>query len=365
VSAAPERSMKTVRQCVLAAFGVLPLVLIEAVAQARPPGAKYVGRAFEFRPVAEGVYFAVGTGNLSAESNAVIVVNDADVLVVDGETSPAAGWALLEELKTITPKPVRYVVLTHFHYDHAHGTQAFPPGTEIIGTEFTRQMIATGKSVSHPTAAGNRAFSNAQITSLTQALDTASSVASRQDIEHRRSVWQEYVASLETLQPVPPNVTVSGRMTLIRGNREIVIQFPGPAHTAGDLVVWLPKERILVTGDVLQSNLPYMGDGFLNQWADALDSLQALHPAVILPGHGDAITDMAIVHRLRDYLRDVWKQSAELKRQGLSYEEAAKRLDLTKYDRYYPRYPGWTDEIVVRRRAGAVKRVYDLLDGGS
>jgi glyoxylase-like metal-dependent hydrolase (beta-lactamase superfamily II) len=285
------------------------------------------------------------------------------VVVVDGETSPAAGWALLHELETITPKPVRYLVLTHFHYDHAQGAQAFPPGTEIIGTEFTREMIASGKAVSHPTAAGNRAFSNSQLVSLTKALDTASSAAGRQDIEHRRSVWQEYLESLKTLRPAPPNVTVSHRMTLIRGDREIEIRFPGPAHTAGDLVVWLPKERILVTGDLLQPGLPYMGDGFLSQWADALDSLQALHPAVILPGHGDAITDMAVVDRLRDYLRDVWNQSAELKRQGLSYDEAAKRLDLAKYDAYYPRPPGWTDEIVVRRRAGAVKRVYELLDG--
>ena len=354
--------MKALRYRILTLAALLPLAVLEALAQARPPGASYAGRAFEFRPVAEGVYFAVGTGNLSAESNAVIVVNETDVLIVDGETSPAAGWALLEELKSITPKPVRYLVLTHFHYDHAQGAQAFPPGTEIIGTEFTREMIASGKSVTHPTAQGNRAFGSAQIASLGKALDSASSPASRQDIEHRRRVWQEYLTSLETLKPTAPNVTVSHRMTLIRGNRRIVIAYPGPAHTAGDLVVWLPEERILVTGDLLQPSLPYMGDGFLNQWADALDSLQALHPAVILPGHGDAITDMAVVDRLRDYLRDIWNQSAELKRQGLSFEEAAKRLDLTKYDRYYPRYPGWTDEMIVRRRAGAVKRVYDLLD---
>ncbi len=130
--------METLRHRILAAAGLLPLVVFAAAAQARPPGARYGGRAFEFRPIAEGVYFAVSTGNLSAESNAVIVVNDADVLVVDGETSPAAGWALLAELETITRKPVRYLVLTHFHYDHAHGTQAFPPGTELLGTEFPR-----------------------------------------------------------------------------------------------------------------------------------------------------------------------------------------------------------------------------------
>ena len=351
----------------------LSLVVVSAlaapvVAQQRgtdrsPAGARYTGKAFDFRKIADGVYFAVGTGNLSAESNAVIVVNDEDVLIVDAETSPAAAWALLRELKSVTPKPVRYVVLSHFHYDHAHGTQSLPPGVEIIGTEFTRRMMAEGRSMSHPTAAGNRSFSAAQITNLTKALDTASTPAGRKDIEKRRGVWQQYLASIATLKPVPPNVTVSARMTLIRGNREIVILHPGPAHTAGDLVVWLPKERILATGDMLQPNLPYMGDGFIQEWANALDSLKALGPAVVLPGHGDPITDMAVVDRLRNYLRDFWTQAVALKQQGLEFAEAAKRLDLTKYDAYYPRFPGWTDEMVARRRAGTVKRIYDLVDG--
>jgi cyclase len=326
-----------------------------------PPGARYLGKAFEFRMIAEGVYFAVGTGAMSAESNAVIVVNDRDALIVDAETSPAAAWALLRELKTVTAKPVRYLVLTHFHYDHAHGTQSFPPGVEIIGTEFTRRMMAEGKSMSHPTAVGNRSFSAAQIGALTAALDTAS--ASRHDIERRRQVWREYLASIATLAPVPPNVAINGRMTLTRGGRDIVIFHPGPAHTAGDLIVWLPKERILVTGDMLQPGLPYLGDGFILDWANALDSLKALGPAVVLPGHGDPITDLAVVDRLRDYLRDLWSQSVALKRQGLDFTEAAKRLDLTKHDAYYPRFPGWTDEMVARRRSGAVKRIYDLVDG--
>jgi len=351
-------------------LGLLLAVVVAPAAGAQkagsdqpPPGARYSGKAFDFRKVADGVYLAAGTGNLSAESNAVIVVNEHDVLVVDGETSPAAGWALIRELKSITTKPVRYLVISHFHYDHAHGIQSFPKGIEIIGTEYTRRMLAEGKSLSHSTAAGNRAFSAAQIANLTKALDTATTPASRKDIEKRRTVWQEYLASIATITPVPPNVTVTDRMTLTRGGRDIVIFHPGPAHTAGDLVVWLPKERILVTGDMLQPNLPYMGDGFLPQWADALDSLKALGPAVILPGHGDPMTDLAMVDHLRDFLRDIWSQSVALKQQGVPFDEAARRLDLAKYDPYYPRFPGWTDEMVARRRAGTVKRIYDLVDG--
>jgi len=349
----------------LAATLLLTAILATpALSQARrPPGAEYQGKAFEFRRAAPGVYLAVGTGVLSAESNAVIIEGDRDLLVVDSETSPAAAWALLRELRAVTPKPVRTLVITHFHYDHAHGTQSFPAGVEIIGTEFTRRMLAEGKSMSHATAAGNRTFSNAQVSNLTKALDTATTPASRRDIEARRAVWQRYLESIATLTPVPPTMTVASRITLSRGGRDIVILHPGPAHTAGDLVVWLPKERILVTGDLLQPNLPYMGDGFFPQWADAIDSLRALGPTMVLPGHGDAITDLAVVERQRDYLRDIYAQTATLKKEGHPAEEVAKRLDLSRYDAYYPRFPGWTDEMVVRRRLGTVRRIFDQLDG--
>jgi glyoxylase-like metal-dependent hydrolase (beta-lactamase superfamily II) len=329
----------------------------------RPAGSHYLGRAFEFRQVAEGVYLVVGTGALSAESNTVVVVNQRDVLIVDSETSPAAAWALLMELKSITSKPVRRLVVTHFHYDHAHGIQSFPPDVEVIGTEYTRRMVAEGASLSHPTAAGNRAFSAAQVANLSKALDTASTPASRRDLERRRAVWQEYQASIATITPVAPNVAITGRLTLTEGNREIVIFHPGPAHTAGDLVVWLPRERVLAVGDLVQPSVPYLGDGYFLEWAAVLDSLRSLNPAVVLPGHGDALTDLSALETLRDYLRDVWTQSVVLKAAGVSAEEAAGRLDLGKYDRAYPRPPGWTDEIVARRRVGAVRRVYQLVDG--
>lgn len=335
---------------------------LHAQSNTPPPGARYEGRAFDFRKVADGVWFAVGTGVVSAESNNVIIETATDVIVVDGTTSPAAAWALLHELPTVTKKPVRYVVITHFHYDHSNGTQSFPAGVEVIGTAFTREMIATGKSVEHSTAQGNRRFSATQIETLTKALDTASSAASKAAIQKARGVWEQYVASLATLKPVAPTVTVSDRMTIVHGNREVQIFFPGKAHTDGDLVVWLPKERILATGDLLQPGLPYMGDGYLDSWASVLDSLKGMHPALILPGHGDEFSDMAIVDRLSDYMKTVWAHCVAAKAKGLTAEQANASLDLTRFDKYYPRFPGWTDDIVVRRRQGTITRAYQVLD---
>ena len=108
------------------------------------PGSDFEGPAFEFERVVENVFQARGTGNVAVGSNATIVINDDDVLVVDSHISPAAAAALLNELRSITDKPVRYVVNTHFHFDHAHGNQIYPEDVQIIGHEFTREMLANG-----------------------------------------------------------------------------------------------------------------------------------------------------------------------------------------------------------------------------
>ncbi len=92
-----------------------------------PPGAVWEGEAFTFQQVRDDIYHAVGTGNLTIGCNGSVIINENDVLLVDSHMTPAASWALLKELKSITHKPVRYVVNTHFHFDHAHGNrQALP-----------------------------------------------------------------------------------------------------------------------------------------------------------------------------------------------------------------------------------------------
>ncbi len=117
-----------------------------------PPGAVWEGEAFTFQQVRDDIYHAVGTGNLTIGCNGSVIINENDVLLVDSHMTPAASWALLKELKSITHKPVRYVVNTHFHFDHAHGNQTFGEDVEIIGHEFTRKIIehATYRSQARP-----------------------------------------------------------------------------------------------------------------------------------------------------------------------------------------------------------------------
>src|SRR6476660_5652342 len=124
----------------IALTAIVLIGLITLAAQARKPaGTEHTGKAFRFNKVREGVYHAVGTGNLAVVGNSSFIVNDDDVIVVDDHVSPAAAWVLLDEIKAVTNKPVTPVINTHFHFDHANDNQIFAKDVDIIGHEFTRE----------------------------------------------------------------------------------------------------------------------------------------------------------------------------------------------------------------------------------
>ena len=352
-----------------AAFALVTGLILLAVGLHRPPaaaavqsgrvpdGTGHVGKAFRFNRVKEGVYHAVGTGTLAVVGNSSIIVNEQDVVVVDDHVSPAAAWVLLDELKQITDKPVRYVVNTHFHFDHAHGNQIFDPTVEIIGHEYTRQMLLDGKSLAMPLYKGYRDGLPDQIEGLRRHLAAETDAARAASLRSQLEAAQNNLVSQRELRPTPPNVTLTKEMTLYRGSREIQIRFLGRGHTAGDVVVFLPKEHVVCTGDFLTAGLSNMSDAFVNEWVTSLEELKKLDFDTVLPGHGEAFTDRAKIDYFQAYLRDVWSEVGALKRQGVPAEDAAKRVDLTKYQDRIPGIQGPGVPVI------AVKRIYELLDG--
>jgi cyclase len=324
--------------------------------QRLPAGTTHSGRAFRFNKVADGVYHAVGTGALSVVGNASVIVNDTDVIVVDDHVSPAAAWVLLDELKDITTKPVRTVVNTHFHYDHAHGNQIFDKDVAIIGHEFTREMLTGGKSIGMPLYKNYVSGLPRQIEDLKKRLAAESDANRKSTLQTQIQVAENNAASQAELKPTPPNTTLRTQMTLYRGDREIQIRFIGRAHTAGDVVVYLPKEKVVITGDMLTTGLSNMSDAFVNEWSTTLEELKKLDFVTVLPGHGDAFTDKAKIDYFQAYLRDVWTEVTNLKTRGVSAEEAAKSADLTKHKDHFPTINGPGVPLI------AVTRIYDLID---
>jgi glyoxylase-like metal-dependent hydrolase (beta-lactamase superfamily II) len=321
----------------------------------RPAGTNFSGTAFRFNKVKEGVYHAIGTGALTVVGNSTVIVNDRDVIVVDDHVSPAAAWVLLEEIKAITDKPVTTVINTHFHFDHAHGNQIFAPGVQIIGHEFTRRALLDDP-MSKPLYQSFYNFKTleGQIENQRKRIAGEQDPAVRAKLQAQLTSAENNYASQKELRPTPPNVTLTTEMTLFRGDREIQIRYLGRGHTAGDVVVYLPREKAVITGDLLTASTSNMSDSYPAEWASTLEELKKLDFDTVIPGHGEAFTDKAKIDYFAAYLRDVWTTVSALKKQGVPAEEAAKRADLSKHKE---RFPNPAVPVI------GAQRIYALIDG--
>ena len=315
-----------------------------------------------FTEIAEDVWHVVGTGTVFTMSNAMVLVGARDVLVVDSHVTPAAAEALLASLPVITDKPVRYLVNSHYHFDHAHGNQAFPESVEIIGHRFTRAKLAgeLGNVLEENTF---RSFSDGVptlVANLERQVAEESDPTRKAALQERHRVQRDYMNSIGAVVPTPPNITLETEMTLFqlveRGSREIRLLHLGRAHTGGDVVIFLPRERVIFTGDMMLPGLAYIGDGHVDEWPAALEALKALDFDVMLPGHGPPVRSKDVITHFQAYLTDLWQKATEMHRRGVSAEQAAEQIDMTNHSANYRqiRAPGVDPR--------AIRRIYELLD---
>ena len=229
--------------------------------------------AHNSRRSTEGVYYATATGSMTTGSNVVVVVNDEDVLIVDPGITAGAATAFIADVKTLTNKPIKYVVDTHYHYDHAFGNQVFGPDVTIIGHDTARRRLSGPGSLKERTYLMNSTAAIAtRFTLLKRQISEAKDAQERAIYERQLAIHQQYADEQPKIKPTPPNATLSRDMTLHRGSREIQIRFFGRAHTDGDIVVFLPKERMVATGDMITSALSYTGDAFVEEWPATLEA---------------------------------------------------------------------------------------------
>lgn len=326
-----------------------------AAAQSAPadPYPVIQGKTYRFEKIADGVYYATG----GFGSNNVVIVNDADVLIVDTGTTPAAARAFIADIKMLTDKPVRFVVNTHWHFDHTDGNSAFGPDVQIIANDYVRTAITTFDVLHRePYLTSEGSAVPAQIEDLGEQAAAERDPDRKAQLQQRLYAAQQVLVQLKDIKPTPPNVTYSDKLILHRGGREIDLLFLGRGHTAGDTVVWLPKERIVCSGDLMESRIAYMGDGYFDEWVATLDKLKNLDFAVDLPGHGVPFSDKNMITEFQSYLNDLVAQVSALKAQGVSPDEAAQRVNLTAHAKYFPQITGPGADL------RGVRRVYAWLD---
>jgi cyclase len=314
------------------------------------------GKAFNFEKVTDGVYYATASGAMITGSNDVVIVNDDDVMLVDAGVTPAVARALVQDVKLLTDKPVRWVVNTHFHYDHTDGNSVFGPEVQIIGHEYVRQAILNLDVLHREPFKTAQANLPGQIESLKKQVSAGKDAQQRTTLQQQLAATEAEQKQFAEIKPIPPTTTYASHLTLFRGRREIRLLFLGRGHTPGDTVVFLPRERIVCTGDLMESRLAYMGDGIFDEWVATLDALKKLDFDTVLPGHGVPFHEKALITAFQSYLKDLMSQVARLRAQGVTADQAADKVDLTSHKADFPQITGPGADL------RGVRRMYQWMD---
>lgn len=292
--------MKTWRRALLWLTG--SCLAAAALAAADDPGVRA-------REVAPDVWFVQGQAALGSAanrnfiSNAGFVVTGDGVVVVDALGSPALAGELIAEIRRVTPQPIRYVIVTHYHADHIYGLQAFKAaGATILAHAGGREYLGS---------------------------DTA-----QQRLQVSRERMAPWIDASTQLVPAD-RWLAEGDTTLRVGAFDFRIRHAGPAHTPEDLVVHVPQRGVLFAGDlVFRGRLPFVGQADSRKWIASLARLIELEPRLVVPGHGPASTDaVADLELTRDYLVYLRQTMGRAARDLEPFDEAYARTDWSRYEK--------------------------------
>jgi cyclase len=218
---------------------------------------------------------------------------------------------------------------------------------QIIGHDHTRQRL-TVNTMEQFTF--RNSIDAGRLDTLRQRVKTAASGEEKTTLERQLRNTEAYREQVKEVKQTPPNLTFDSTMTVIRGGREMRLMYLGRGHTDTDVVTLLPRERIVATGDLMESVLSYLGDSYPQDWIATLEKLKALDFDTVLPGHGVPFTGKARITAFQNYLRDLVAQTDALRKQGVSAEQAAERVDLRKYASDFPQIRASGVDVAATRR---------------
>jgi glyoxylase-like metal-dependent hydrolase (beta-lactamase superfamily II) len=244
------------------------------------------------------------------DPNTGIVVGDDAVMVIDTQATPAMAQDVIRRIRQVTDKPIKYVVLSHYHAVRVLGAAAYKP-EHIIASEDTLSLIRERGEQDKASEIGRfpRLFRN--VDSVPPGL-----------------TW--------------PTLTFTGRMTLWLGKLEVQLIQLGRGHTKGDTVVWLPQDKVLFSGDLVEFDAtPYAGDAYFQDWPKTLDNIAALRPLALVPGRGAALQGAADVARGLEGTRAFVSELYASVKAGAAAGKELRAVYRETYDRLKPRYGQW------------------------
>ena len=315
---------------------------------------------FDLKPVVPGVYAAIAKPQYKINCNAAVIVLDDGVLVVDTHSKPSAARALMAQIKGVTDKPVKYVVDSHFHWDHYQGNEAYPAawpqGVQIIASEATRESI---EQRGIPRVKNAILAVPKEIDTLRTDLAKATDSARRTALQDNLNQAEQYLGELKSMQVALPTVTFDRSLILHGKSRTVQILWLGKAHTDGDVFVYLPAERFIATGDALHGWTPFMNDSYPQDWIRTLKAVEQLDFEYALGGHGDVFRGKAQFQMWEQYFTDLMGESAAAYSAGVSLTDTVTRVSAILVSKYSARMPAtFKDDVVAN-----IRKAYRVVSG--
>ena len=293
-----------------------------------------------FTELAPGVWLGnrPDSTRLPVTPNTTFVIGDEGVVVFDGGNLPLVADRVIAKVRELTDRPVTHVIISHWHMDHVLGVSRYReafPAVQVIAHPYTRELIhrylGQRDQEMRDTVSSNAPGIEGLLNEKGDPLDAPTAAWFRDFIEYADLLEDQY----RNFVAAYPDTTFEGTLRIHSGNREIRILHIGTGNTPGDLVLWLPEEKILASGDIVVWPTPYGHGGRPREWAQTLRSLMAMDFAVLVPGHGEVLRDRAYPALMAETLDSVATQMDALVAEGLSQEDARKQLDLSTFEQRF------------------------------
>ena len=247
-------------------------------------------KQISFTEVGKNLYAFTAEG----DPNTGVIIGDDSVMVVDAQATPVMAQLVIDRIRKVTDKPIKYVTLSHYHAVRVLGASAYG-ASEIIASEKCQAMIYERGQEDWDSEFGR----------FPRLFDAADSIPGL--------TW--------------PTITFKHRMTINMGKRRVELMHLGRAHTAGDIVAWVPDEGVMFTGDIVEYHSAcYCGDGHFADWGNTLNAIKAFSPKSIAPGRGDALVGESMVNEAientRDFVQTTYQPAAQVAARGGTLKEA-------------------------------------------
>jgi cyclase len=305
----------------LAGASVMELAYHRA-AWARSAAPEDDGDLFDIQKAAEGVYFAHARPQTVINCNAAIFVRSKDVVVVDAHSKPSAAASVIRQIKRqVTDKPVRYVINTHFHWDHTQGDHAYAmTGSKVdfIASSMTKHLM---EEFAVERMKASRDAVPGQIEAMRKRAEASTSAGEKAFCAEQIKHLEAYQADIKDYHLELPTITFDKSYLLSDPAFDLHLDFHGRSHTAGDVFVFCPQQRALAAGDAIHGWLPNIGDGYPRLWPRTIDEVAHADFKYLMGGHGPMQADRTVMTSQRNYIEELAEKVDAGKKAGQSLAE--------------------------------------------